>query len=170
MSEYKNLKKFKGPIEEVVFKQCPGRSYCKVDKCFRKGEGCISSGGDCCLNDSMLKDLLNDLGCPQDSSNTYKIDKPECQTVQQYCDMIEPELLKNSAIKSLCCDIDLQSGVRVRGICGCEGEPCSATSSNKSVTRGVNAFESSRRIRKDENIFLVIGIILLVIWLIKRKK
>jgi hypothetical protein len=52
------------------------------------------------------------------------VKKEECKTVQQYCDMIDPSLLTLPGYKTLCCDIDLQSGVPLRSVCGCGDKPC----------------------------------------------
>lgn len=54
--------KFSGPIEDIVFKTCPGASYCSIDQCFRNGETC-GNDGKCCLTSSSAQDLVKSLGC-----------------------------------------------------------------------------------------------------------
>jgi hypothetical protein len=150
--------KFKGPIEETVFKNCPSRSYCSVDKCFRSGTGCIADDS-CCLNKEKITDLLNDLGCPAEiNSNRFNLSLPQCQTIQQYCDLISPQLLTDPDIKKMCCEIDLQSGVKVRNVCGCDGDPCGPSSDKTIKSSGVNAFESTSKKEDKTNIFLIIFI------------
>lgn len=194
------VKRFSGPIEEIVGRTCPGATYCGIDQCFRNGKTC-GNDSSCCLTRPQAQDLVTALGCggggnftieqptpkfskvgtsPQDrsfstlSEDPMAMDKcttqlsltpsdkeylcqnlsPDvcfskmcdlgcsspmcpkptptvinlqnsvCQTVQQYCDVLDPSLLSDPNYNKLCCEIDPIAGVKIRTVCGCPGNPC----------------------------------------------
>lgn len=89
--------------------------------------------------DFMCKDLSSDncfekmcdLGCtskacPKKSIPGINLQNQVCQTIQQYCDVLDPSLLSESTYNTLCCNIDPIAGVPVRTVCGCSGNPCNS--------------------------------------------
>lgn len=82
---------------------------------------CKESDSTSCLS------RLCKIGCKNEkvcATSDIDVKKDECKTIQQYCDMIDPSLLSNPGYKKLCCEIDLQSGVPLRSVCGCSDNPC----------------------------------------------
>ena len=193
------VKKFSGPIEEIIGNTCPGAPYCSADKCFRTGGTC-GDNGNCCLDREGVNSVVKSLGCDgggtftssrrfsslagdpiaigkcttelnlsdsdvsflcKDSSkddcfsklcglgcSSINCDKPPvtinlknsiCQTVQQYCDILDPSLLTDPNLNKLCCGIDPISGIKDRTVCGCPDNPCKT---NPVQTNNINALKT----------------------------
>jgi hypothetical protein len=47
-----------------------------------------------------------------------------CNSIQQYCDVLDPTLLQDPSYNALCCQVDPIAGVADRTVCGCPGNPC----------------------------------------------
>ena len=65
----------------------------------------------------------SDPNCPVQLTNMDP-QSLSCQTIAEYCDILEPSLLSDPGLNHLCCDIDLESGVTIRSVCGCASNPC----------------------------------------------
>lgn len=102
--------------------------------------------------DYMCKDLSSDscfgkmcdLGCtspacPKAAPASINLQNEVCQTIQQYCDVLDPSILSDPNYNTLCCNIDPIAGVQVRTVCGCPGNPCN---SNPVVMQNVKALKA----------------------------
>ena len=73
---------------------------------------------------------LCNLGCTNPAcekkqvSSSINLQNAVCQTIQQYCDVLDPSLLTDPNYNKLCCNVDPIAGVPDRTACGCPGNPC----------------------------------------------
>lgn len=109
---------------------------------------CKDLSKDDCFS-AMCKLGCSSNACPRDTSITgINLQNQVCKTVQQYCDVIDPSLLKDPNYKKLCCDIDPIDGVPIRTACGCPGKECK---SNPIVTQNVEQLKMQARQYWKEN-------------------
>lgn len=72
--------------------------------------------------------------CPHAPVTKINLQNQVCETIQQYCDILDPLILVDPVYNHLCCDVDLESGVVVRTVCGCPNNPCKSTSTTRNIT------------------------------------
>lgn len=58
--------------------------------------------------------------------STINLQNSVCQSMQQYCDVLDPSLLTDPNYSTLCCNVDPIAGVPIRTACGCPGNPCTS--------------------------------------------
>ncbi|MDD4930879.1 MAG: hypothetical protein PHG66_01835 [Candidatus Colwellbacteria bacterium] len=100
---------------------------------------CTNLSADDCFSEICALGCTNH-ACPSVAPPSINLQTQVCQTIQQYCDVIDPSLLSDPNYSAMCCSIDPIAGVPDRTVCGCPGNPCS---SNPVVMQNVQALKAS---------------------------
>jgi len=108
---------------------------------------CKNLSTDDCFGE-MCKLGCDSPACPKSPPTNINLQNSVCQTIQQYCDVLDPSLLSDPNYNKLCCEVDPIAGIPVRTECGCPGRPCN---SNPVVMQNVHIMKANAAQYWNEN-------------------